>query len=56
MGLVEHTPLLVRQINGVLQALEDEVAGLGTIALGPERRERQGVGRVVYEVEAAFEA
>jgi len=56
VGLVQHAPLFVGQVDGVLQALEDQVAGFGAVPLGPQRREGEGVGSVVGKVEAALEA
>jgi hypothetical protein len=55
MRLVQHTPLIARQVDGVLQALEDDVATLGTITVPPQGSERQCVRSVVSEVESALE-
>lgn len=55
MGLVEHAPLLVGQRDGVGQALKDQVATLGAIAMPAQRRQRQRVRRVVGQVEATLE-
>jgi len=48
--------LLRRQVERVLYALEDEVAGVGSVAVETQRRQGQCMSRVVGEVETALEA
>lgn len=54
MGLVEDSPLLGREVDRVLQALEDQIPVWRSKAVPAQGCQRQGVGCVVGEVETAL--
>lgn len=55
MRLVEDAPVARRDVQGVRQALEDEIAVLRAVAVPSQCGQREGVGGVVGQVESAFE-
>ena len=56
MGLVQHPPLLRRQVQRVLQAPKDQEARIGSVAVKAQGGQGQRMGGVVGEVETALEA
>ena len=56
VSVVEHSSLIVGQVDGVLRALEDQVAKFGAVARRPQGGQRQRMGGVVGKIEATLEA
>jgi len=56
VSLIEYAPLFHGQIHRMLETLEHQVTGLRPVAPKTQRSKRQGMGRVVGQIEAALQA
>jgi len=55
MSSVQHTPDFGTEAKRMLQALKDDVSLLvRAIAMPAQRRKRQGMSRILSEIELAF--
>ena len=54
VSLVQHSPMLGSEVEGVLGALEYEITVLGPVARASQRCQRQSMRGVVSKVEPGF--